>query len=163
MHTYASILALIEELEGDVREIERLLKRNRTAWERIESGANHPVDWGALGFTIQTLYGVLENYFLRISKYFENNLADDRWHQALVEKMALDIPGLRPALIEDSMRLRQLKELVKFRHRLRNLYGEDLDPEKTKDVQAMVTDFFEAFPAIHRRFVGRLREIADAL
>lgn len=43
MYTYASILALIEELEGDVREIERLLKRNRTAWARIEAGANDPV------------------------------------------------------------------------------------------------------------------------
>lgn len=93
----------------------------------------------------------------------ENNLRDDRWHQALVEKMALDIPGLRPALIEDAGRLRQVKELVKFRHRLRNLYGEDLDPAKTRDIQAIVTDFFEAFPAIHRRFVERLREIGDAL
>lgn len=34
MHTYASILALIEEREGDVREIEGLLERNRTAWWR---------------------------------------------------------------------------------------------------------------------------------
>ena len=67
------------------------------------------------------------------------------------------------ALIEDRMRHRQVKELVKFRHRLRNLYGEDLDPVKTRDIQAIVTDFFEAFPTIHRRFVERLREIADAL
>lgn len=112
MHTYASILALIEELEGDVREIERLLERNKTAWGRIEAGADHPVDWGALGFTIQNLDGVLENYFLRVSKLFENNLPDDRWHQALVEKMALDIPGLRPALIEDPERLREIADAL---------------------------------------------------
>lgn len=80
-----------------------------------------------------------------------------------MEKMALDIPGLRPALIENPKRLRQVKELVKFRLRLRDLYGEDLDPLRTRDIQAIVTDFFEAFPAIHRRFVERLREIADAL
>src|SRR6056297_2575739 len=100
MRTYASLQALIQELENDAREIERLRSRNKTAWERIRQGANDPVDWGALGFTIQTLYGVLENYFLRISKYFENNLPGDRWRMGLVEKMRLDIPNVRPAFLE---------------------------------------------------------------
>lgn len=82
MYTRESILALIQELDGDIRGIERLVGRNQIAWERIEAGADHPVDWGALGFTIQTLYGVLENCFLCVSKQFENNLPSDRWHQA---------------------------------------------------------------------------------
>ncbi len=85
MRTRDTLLTLLQELDGDAKEIQRLLVRNRTAWERIEAGAEDPVDWGALGFTIQTLYGVLENYFLRISKVFENNLPSDRWRSALVE------------------------------------------------------------------------------
>ena len=163
MRTYESFLTLIQELEGNAAELERLLSRNRTAWKRLKHGADDPVDWGALGFTIQTLYGVLENYFLRVSKFFENNLPADRWHQALVDKMGLEIPGVRPALFTDDNHTRMVREIVRFRHRLRNLYGEDLDPHKTKEVQEIVAQFFGEFPAIHGRFVGKLREIADAL
>ncbi|MDA3949457.1 MAG: hypothetical protein PF508_09530 [Spirochaeta sp.] len=163
MRTYESFLALIQELEGDAADLERRLARNRTAWERLEHGADDPVDWGALGFTIQTLYGVLENYFLRISKFFENNLPADRWHQALIDKMGLEIPGVRPALFTDNDQTRLVREIVRFRHRLRNLYGEDLDPHKTSDVQRTVTDFFAEFPDIHATFIGKLRSIANAL
>jgi hypothetical protein len=163
MRTYESLLTLIQELEGDATEIERVLLRNRTAWRRIAAGASDPVDWGALGFTIQTVYGVLENYFLRVSKYFENSLPADRWHQALVDKMAVDIPGLRPALLTEPERTREVKEILRFRHRLRNLYGEDLDPKKTRGVQETVETFFADFPALHSRFIDKLRSIADAL
>ena len=163
MRTYESLLALIEELKGDATEIERLLQRNHTAWERIENGADDPVDWGAVGFTIHTLYGVLENYFLRISKYFENDLPSDRWHQSLVERMKLEIPGVRPALFADDRHVKHVKEILRFRHRIRNLYGEDLDPKKTTDVQKVVEEFFSEFPGIHERFIDKLRSIADAL
>ncbi|MFP4375182.1 MAG: hypothetical protein ACLFPO_12695, partial [Spirochaetaceae bacterium] len=115
MRNYASLQALIQELESDAGEIERLRSRNETAWERIRRGANDPVDWGALGFTIQTLYGVVENYFLRISKYFENNLPGDRWHMELVEKMRLDIPNVRPAFLETDAQLREVRQILRFR------------------------------------------------
>jgi hypothetical protein len=163
MRNYASLQALIQELENDAREIERLRSRNETAWERIRQGANDPVDWGALGFTIQTLYGVLENYFLRISKYFENNLPGERWHMGLVEKMRLDIPNVRPAFVETAAQLGEVRQILRFRHRLRHLYGEDLDPAKTREIQEVVESFFQTFPALHQRFSARLRSIADAL
>ncbi|NBF39606.1 MAG: hypothetical protein GVY14_04265 [Spirochaetes bacterium] len=163
MRNYASLQALIQELENDAGEIERLRSRNETAWERIRQGANDPVDWGALGFTIQTLYGVLENYFLRISKYFENNLPGDRWHMGLVEKMRLDIPNVRPAFLETDEQLGEVRQILRFRHRLRHLYGEDLDPAKTREIQKVVESFFQTFPALHQRFIARLRSIADAL
>lgn len=163
MRTFESMQALIQELEGDATELDRLLSRNTTAWERIERGADHPVDWGALGFTIQTLYSVLENYFLRISRYFENDLPADRWHMALVERMELEIPGVRPAVLQSPEQTKQVREILRFRHRLRNLYGEDLDPQKTADVQRTVEEFFADFPSLHAAFVEKLRRIADVL
>ena len=163
MRSYASMQALIQELESDATEIGRVLERNGTATARIEQGANDPVDWGALGFTIQTLYGVLENYFLRISKYFENNLPPDRWHMTLVERMRLEIPDVRPAFLQSFEEERQVREILRFRHRLRHLYGEDLDPAKTMALQKTVQSFFQQFPSLHNGFTDKLRSIADAL
>lgn len=44
-----------------------------------------------------------------------------RWHRALVDKMALDIPGLRPPLLADRQTVQDALTLLKFRHRIRNL------------------------------------------
>lgn len=161
MRTYEGFLTLVAELDGDLREIQRLLPRNAKAWERIAAGADDPVDWGALGFTIQSLYGVLENYFLRIAKFFENGLPADRWHKALVERMAIDIPGLRPALLPSREAARDVEEVLRFRHRLRNLYGEDLDPQKTTEIQRTVIRLFGGFPDVHEQFKTKLMAIAE--
>ena len=163
MRTYESFLTLIAELDGAEREIRRVLDQNRKAWGRIQAGADDPIDWGALGFTIHTLYGIAENYFLRVSKFFENGLASEKWHKELVEKMALDIPALRPPLFTESEQTKDALELLKFRHRLRNLYGEDLDPAKTRRVQAAAERFFGGFSAMHRSFRDRLAAVAEAL
>jgi hypothetical protein len=163
MRTYEGFLTLIAELDGDVAEIERVRGQNARAWDRIRAGADDPIDWGALGFTLHTLYGVAENYFLRVSKFFENGLPPERWHRALLEKMALDIPGLRPALFTIPAQLSDAVELMKFRHRMRNLYGEDLDPIKTGEIQMIADRFFERFPEMHRDFRERLLAIAGAV
>lgn len=161
MRSYEGFLTLIAELDGDAAEVERVLAHNARAWERILRGATDPIDWGALGYTIHTLYGVVENYFLRVSKFFENGLPSDRWHRALVEKMALDIPGIRPALFTRITQSHDAAELLKFRHRMRNLYGEDLDPVKTSDIQAIAQRFFGGFTALHRDFREKLLAIAE--
>lgn len=163
MRSYEGFLALVAELDGDEREIARLVAHNARAAARIRAGAVDPIDYGALGFTIHTLYGVAENYFLRVSKFFENGLPPERWHQALVEKMSLDIPGLRPPLLADRDTARDAVMLLKFRHRMRNLYGEDLDPAKTLEVQAAAERFFGNFPALHAGYRAKLLAVAGAL
>ena len=163
MRTYESFLALLAELDGDVAELERQARHNRRAWERIEQGADDPIDWGSLGFTIHSIYGVLENYFSRVSKFFENGLPSDSWHKVLVEKMCLDIPGLRPPLLLSQEDKKSVIELLKFRHRIRNLYGEDLDPIKTAAVQGIATAFLGRFPELHGKFRAGLMAIGEKL
>lgn len=163
MRTKEAFLTLVQELEGDMVELERLLKTNQRARERIDAGADDVLDYGALAFTIHTIYGVLENYFLRISKFFENNLPADSWHKALVERMALDIPWVRPALITDRQVKEDILEILRFRHKFRNLYGEDLKPGKTMEVQETLESVFAVFPGVHTQYRDRLTAIAEKL
>jgi hypothetical protein len=161
MKTYEGVLTLIEELKGDMDELERLRDLNKRAWVRIENGADDVLDFGALAYTIHTIYGVIENYFLRISKFFENSLPPDSWHKTLVERMALNIPGVRPAFIHDKDALKRMMDLLRFRHKFRNLYGEDLDPERTKDVQRNLEEVLSVFPGLHREYCHKLKQIAE--
>jgi hypothetical protein len=163
MRTRESFLTLIAELEGDYRELGRVMSQNTRAWERIQAGSSDPLDWGALGFTLHSAYGILENYFQRVSKFFENSLPPHGWHKALVEKMALEIPGVRPALLTEESLKRAALELLNFRHRFRNLYGEDLDPEKTAEVHRVANNFADSFSDSHSIFVTKLRAIAEEL
>ena len=163
MRTYEAFLTLIEELHGDMAEITRLQSHNSRAWDRVESGAIDMLDFGALAYTIHTIYGVLENYFLRISKFFENNLPRDSWHKTLVERMALNIPGVRPAFIPDNAVRNKILELLRFRHKFRNLYGEDLKPDKTTEVQGQLVEVLNVFSELHRDYCQKLKRIAELL
>ena len=160
MRTYEAFLTLIEELHGDMTEIERLRAHNTRAWDRIESGANDILDYGALAYTIHTIYGVLENYFLRISKFFENSLPRESWHKTLIERMALNIPGVRPAFIADKSVRNGILELLRFRHRFRNLYGEDLKRDKTAEVQKQLVEVLNVFSKLHHDYCQKLKKIA---
>jgi hypothetical protein len=163
MQSRASLLTLVEELEGDMRELDRARALNERAWRRIESGADDALDWGALGYTLHSAYGIIENYCLRISKHFENNLDKGSWHKALIERMAIEVPGVRPALLREPGLKRSLLEIMKFRHRFRNLYGEELDPGKTAEIQKVYSNLGPAFRAAHGTFVSEVRAIAESL
>ncbi len=52
MKTYAGFLTLIEELKGDMDEIDRLQNHNSRAWARITGGAEDILDYGALAYII---------------------------------------------------------------------------------------------------------------
>ena len=53
--------------------------------------------------------------------------------------------------------------VLRFRHRFRNLYGEDLDPAKTEAVQRVASAFFERFRSVHDEFVRKVSAIAESL
>ena len=163
MRTYEGILTLIEELKGDMGEIQRLQSHNTRAWERIETGARDILDYGALAYTIHTIYGVMENYFLRISKFFENSLPRDSWHKNLVERMAINVPGVRPAFFQDGRITRIVLELLRFRHKFRNLYGEDLNPDRMNDIQQKLVEIMDIFPILHQDYCEKLKETAELL
>lgn len=64
---------------------------------------------------LNNYYTALETIFLRISQYFENHLAADRWHSELLDRMLLSIPGVRPRVLSEEVH-HSLRELMRFRH-----------------------------------------------
>jgi hypothetical protein len=163
MKTRVSFLTLVAELENDFRDLGMAMGENRRAWARIQAGAKDPLDWAALGFTLHLVYGVLEDYFLRVSKFFENSLDPTERHKSLVEKMALEIPGVRPAVLPDDATREMTVDLLKFRHRFRNMYKETLDPEKTTQAHVNANRLIPVFSRCHTEFVAKLNAIAEGL
>ena len=150
--------ALIAQLEKEFQAVEDNWELNREAWERIQNGARHALDWSALGYTLHVVYTAMENYFLRISKTFENNLSGESWHKDLVEMMQLSLPGTRPALL-DRETARLVGELRSFRHVFRGMYDDRLDPERMELLQKKAPRIRKVFAAAHRDFCAAVAEI----
>ena len=162
MNEKARVATLIAELNADVEGLGDLAETNLRADGRIRHGATDELDWAALGYTIHNIYNALESHFLRISRFFENDLPPSTWHRELVERMTIEIEGLRPRLLDSSL-AQDIHELRAFRHVFRNIYGTRLDPERTRIVQNRVPSALTAFRRAHARFVTELRAVAEML
>lgn len=81
--------------------------------------------------SLTNYYTCLETLFLRISKFFENNLEREQWHRSLLEKMTLEIEDVRPRVISDAV-YNSLLELLKFRHFARYYFELDYDWDKLR-------------------------------
>ena len=154
------LLRLVAELDSDISLLDDLTQKNKTAWQRINRGSVEELDWAALGYTIHNIYNLLENYFLRVSKFFENALDPLAWHRNLIQHMMLDIEELRPALLDRELAGR-IDELRSFRHVFRNIYQSELDPKRVELVQQRLEATLFGFKKAHIEFLEKIRTIAE--
>jgi hypothetical protein len=103
-------------------------------------------------YQLHNLYSAIEDLLKLIAGAFENSIADlSRWHRELVDRMTLDIQGVRPAfLAAETAAL--LHELRAFRHFFRHAYGAEIDPGRVQQnieaalkVRALLTRDAENF------------------
>ncbi len=153
---------MIAELHGDTEVLGDLAETNLKADGRIRHGATDELDWAALAYTIHNIYNALESYFLRVSRFFENDLPPSVWHRELVERMTIEIEDLRPRLLDRSL-AQDIHELRAFRHMFRNLYGTRLNPDRIQIVQNRIPTTLAAFRSAHERFVAELGAIVELI
>ena len=153
---------LVQELGLAWRHISGQYEKNQEMSRRIADQRATEFDWASLGYTIHNFYNALENYFLRIAKFFENSLDTETWHRDLVDRMALSIEGVRPALLPDEVR-HELHELRSFRHVFRNIYDSTLDPERVDRVNQTLPPIMQVMEKSHLAFQAELNQISEGL
>ena len=155
----SAIEQLRAELKQDMDIIAVNHRKNREMTRRIEeSQTDDEFQFAALGYTIHNLYNAFESYFLRIAKFFENNLVEHEWHRSLIHRMTLDINGVRPALFDMDLANR-IDELMRFRHLFRNLYKTPLIPDRVLFANSYAATLREDFERCHTRFDEFLVEL----
>ncbi|HBG35462.1 MAG TPA: hypothetical protein DDW88_00145 [Treponema sp.] len=153
------IYRLIAELNEAKDAMQKTAASNAKAWERIEMGAVDELDYMALAYTIHNIYGVVENTGLRIARFFENNLNTDSWHKEIIERMKLEIPGLRKAFFSYEEYL-LFDELRAFRHVFRNLYNRALHIERLNSLQSKMPKASDIFFAAIEKYIAFLNELS---
>jgi hypothetical protein len=107
---------------------------------RIETNPDaDEFDWAALGYTLHNLCTAMESY------------SGNAWHRSLVERIALEIPGVSPAVLTEVDRL-VVDELMRFHHLFRNLYKTPLVPEKLASANRQASGIDKLITARHETF-----------
>ena len=106
--------------------IEAHQRRLEAVYRSVESALDHEIaQLGRTPMSALIVAGLLENYYtcletilLRISQSFENKLDPARWHNDLLQKMTLEIEGIRAAAVSEEafppLVARDLTRFVRF-------------------------------------------------
>ncbi len=146
------------QLEDDFRFIAECAQRHSDMVSRASLSTDDEMATMAVAYLLHNLYTAFEGYFLRIAKHFENSIDDASWHKELLERMRIEIPGMRPAVIDKDL-AEPLDELRRFRHLFRNLYKSQLKSHRVREISDLVDDTVDRFDACHRRFVAWIDEL----
>jgi hypothetical protein len=124
----ARLALLAAEIDRDFAEVKRQLER---AEQHDPSASGPNAAWVALA--LDHAYAAFESLLVRSERALDlPPRQGERWHLDLLEASALDVPGLRPAIVPREA-LSDWLELLKFRHFLRHAYAADLDPKRLAD------------------------------
>lgn len=130
----ANISSLLTELE------------NRSIIVKIGGSSKIPINGNdsfmlrAIGSVLHDFYVAVENIFEMIGREIDEYLPEGPdWHIQLLRQMALDVAGVRPAVISRGTLL-LLDKYRSFRHVFRNVYGFSLEATRLKSLVEDLTD-----------------------
>ncbi|WP_366932600.1 hypothetical protein [Thermotoga sp.] len=83
-------------------------------------------------------------------------------HKRLLNRMTLEIPGLRPAVISKELK-EALDEYLRFRHVFRNVYGYLLEWKRMKPLLEKAGAVYKRFKEEIEGFKDLLRELAEKM
>ncbi len=154
---------LRDEIEEEFTNIDKLRlqvqdirKENRDLNLELKTRLNASV--------LADFYMAVEKIFKLIAKEIDSELPyTENWHKKLLRQMSVEIPEIRPAVIDKKL-FHMLEEYLKFRHLVRNIYGFQLEGKRfvhlveelavvIEDLETQVTDFLEKIQEIAKNVV----------
>jgi hypothetical protein len=129
---------LIAEIKTEVEKLEKLVQRLATQQGRVD---DEEISESA-ALRLHNFYTGCERVFKLIAAEVNGVLSQSLdWHKRLLNQLALEVPGIRPAVISSATKS-ALEELLNFRHLIRNIYGFELKSERVKELVQMTVELF---------------------
>lgn len=150
---------LIQRISDELTKIERTVKRIERALEEIDvlpHAAREFIE-RALAADLAEVYTGFEKIFERIANEVDKHIpSGSQWHKDLLAQMAAARKE-RPPVISDVTQ-RRLKRLLKYRHRVTNIYGDELIYSNSEKHAKRVGRLFENVSEDLDTFIAYLRE-----
>ena len=154
---------LARRIQAEVNELERSVRRAERAWKAARDRPGDQdmyVDSAALN--LHGFYSGLERLFEYIANQLDGVLPKgEAWHRELLRQMAVELTGVRPAVISPDA-AKALDEYRRFRHVVRNVYAEHLDPKKISKLVSDLATLWEQVKSELTQFIGFLEGASRA-
>lgn len=156
----------VRDVLAHVAKTKQLLAKNREFYDRFRETDFQKLGPGTpsamiLSQIFTDCYTIMETLFLRISQLFENSLSKSEWHKELLEKMRLDIPETRKAVISDAT-YEVCNELLRFRHFRRYYFELEYDWDRIEMAEKKYCQVHEFLPPDLDNFCRFLSELLSA-
>jgi len=152
---------LAERIRGETPELERVVRRALFAWSAAAQTPGEGMFLDSVALNLHGFYSGIERLFELIARRIDLDLPDGQtWHRDLLRQMALDVPGVRPAVIDENM-ASLLDEYRRFRHLVRNVYTINLVPEKMTNLVVGLPDLWSVLRAELLAFADFLDALAE--
>jgi hypothetical protein len=152
------LLVLKSEILQDLGKLDRLFERFETSYDRYSQRKEYSILVES-AFYVNRLYTGFERIFQNIAAVFENTIEKSSWHKSLLDRIAIPIENIRPAVISKD-NYGPLNELRAFRHFFRHTYDFDLEDEKFAIVASKTRELKKTYKKDTEKF---LRFIDDLL
>jgi hypothetical protein len=143
--------ALAARIRQELIELQTVAARAVRLWNTTQLRADDAhVD--AVALNLHGFYSGLERIFELVAERVDrSHPTGESWHRELLLQMAVEIPGVRPAVLSRELAT-DLDEYRGFRHVVRNVYSYRLDPRRVGilvddllETAGMVTEQLSAF------------------
>jgi hypothetical protein len=125
----AALLVLTKEIRVDREALDRHAADLLSALAAAPWAADSPT-LSVVAVAIHHYYGAAESIFERVARAFEGPPErSDRWHQHLLDRMALSLDGVRPGILRRDT-ARALAPVLGFRQFFRHAYAVSFDPRR---------------------------------
>ena len=115
---------------------------------------------GSVVLDLQSFYQGVERCLALIAKTVDGRVpSGEQWHQELLAQMAVEVEGVRPAVICEDTKA-ELDRLRRFRHVARNVYTFQLSPDKISGLVLGLPRVAELIQADLEAFAGFLEQAA---
>jgi hypothetical protein len=147
---------IIEDIEVEIKRIEKLLKDYEPLLKRTEAQRPDIIEMGSLAMLLHSFYNGLENIFTRIARKVDGELpGGEGWHRQLLRQMATETEERKLVVLSEST-CQDLEEYLGFRHFSRHAYAFDLDWE-------LMEDLVERLSAVKQRVLDEIRSFISKL
>lgn len=153
MNVQRAVLAA--SIKEELDELEHLVQRAVRAWDKAKI-EDDDLYLDSVAFNLHGFYSGVERILLRIATEIDSFVPRSAtWHVDLLNQAAVEVSGLRPAVISKRVR-EDLDEYRSFRHVARNVYSQNLKPSRMEPL-------VKQLPALMLRLQKELTAFADFL
>lgn len=151
---------LARRIEQELADLERTVSVIRRHWEKaVTAATDQDAYLNSVALNLHGLYSSLERVFELIAVEIDGGtLGGDAWQAELLRQMTVEVPDVRPAVLQPDT-ASALDDLRRFRHRIRNIYATNLDPERVKPLVTGLPALWQRLRENLGAFVGFLHHL----